>query len=422
MNYRLGAFGFFSLGTPGLAGNMGLKDQMEAMKWVQANIRSFGGDPSKVTIFGESAGAMSVSLHQASPQGKGLYRAGIEQSGTAHYFARMMQDGATLSDSIRFAEDLGCQQADSYSVTQCLQELDAETIVNATVPNWDVFDSIEKELNGTGPYFFGPIIDSFAPNAFLPDNPVTILQEGRQKDIPMIFGVAENEGTLYLSFLWNRLEDADANWTTVGPKSLFQLQANDITPEDELLANVTRHFYTGERPLSTELKDELLRLFSDYFVSSIYRSAKIQAETQTQPIFLYDLTHRPSRSFNEFLGKASGADKEDFGVSHGDDLFFIFEKALGLDNSIQTDEDKATRETMTTLWTNFAKHADPTPFQDNEIPTWKPVTPEEENYLDIKAESEAKEGFHPTRMYFWQKFYWEDIEHDISETEPPQVG
>merc|ERR1712004_799907 len=87
LQYRLGLLGFLSVeNSTELTGNLGLKDQQEAMRWIQQNIAAFGGDPSNVTLFGESAGGISVHQHVLSPTSKGLFRAGILQSGTALMF------------------------------------------------------------------------------------------------------------------------------------------------------------------------------------------------------------------------------------------------------------------------------------------------------------------------------------------------
>merc|ERR1712142_521493 len=83
INYRLGPIGFLTFGNELVSGNMGLRDQLLALEWVQDNIQSYGGDPEKVTIFGESAGGVSVHTHVLSPLGPGLYRGAIAQSGTA---------------------------------------------------------------------------------------------------------------------------------------------------------------------------------------------------------------------------------------------------------------------------------------------------------------------------------------------------
>ncbi|KAJ7393150.1 neurexin protein binding [Desmophyllum pertusum] len=83
INYRLGVLGFLNIPGTEYKGNYGMLDQVLALKWVQANIASFGGDPNRVTIFGESAGGMSVSLHLVSPLSKSLFRRAIMQSGAS---------------------------------------------------------------------------------------------------------------------------------------------------------------------------------------------------------------------------------------------------------------------------------------------------------------------------------------------------
>ena len=81
INYRLGPFGFLSLGNEDVPGNAGLRDQSMALDWVKKNIARFGGDNEKITIFGESAGGSSVALHLVTPLSKGLFKRAIVQSG-----------------------------------------------------------------------------------------------------------------------------------------------------------------------------------------------------------------------------------------------------------------------------------------------------------------------------------------------------
>ncbi|CAG9824758.1 unnamed protein product [Phaedon cochleariae] len=99
-NYRVGPFGFLTTGDLVIPGNYGLKDQLSALKWINQNIKYFGGDPEKVTIFGQSAGGASVNYHFMSKQSEGLFRAGIAQSGS------IFSPWAYQGDSKNIAYDL----------------------------------------------------------------------------------------------------------------------------------------------------------------------------------------------------------------------------------------------------------------------------------------------------------------------------
>ena len=129
IHYRLGLLGFLAVeNSTDLTGNLGLKDQQEAMRWVQRNIAFFGGDPEKVTIFGESAGAVSVHDHILSPTGKGLFRAAILQSGTALLSYEKLVQRTIEKDGWRMVEKLGC--AEAKDIRDCLLLLDAAAFVD----------------------------------------------------------------------------------------------------------------------------------------------------------------------------------------------------------------------------------------------------------------------------------------------------
>lgn len=143
INYRLMSFGFFAsseqLGRKETTGNFGLQDQREGLRWVQKQIASFGGDPAQVTLFGESAGAISVQLHLLNNRSKGLYRSAISESG----FASTRSQDYAVDVSDRFAAKLGCGKKDvaqknsssATPVLDCLRGLDAATITKADVAN-----------------------------------------------------------------------------------------------------------------------------------------------------------------------------------------------------------------------------------------------------------------------------------------------
>ena len=131
INYRLGPIGFLSMGTPEVPGNAGLRDQSMALSWIKENIAYFGGNPELVTLFGESAGSLSIALHLTSPLSQGLFQRAILQSGTAlgSDWGLITQDHA-----LQYAENLvirvGCEQEEN--TLECLQDQNLNDIMAMT--------------------------------------------------------------------------------------------------------------------------------------------------------------------------------------------------------------------------------------------------------------------------------------------------
>ena len=121
INYRLGAFGFLSLGTKEIPGNAGFKDQVLALRWVQKNIRSFGGDPHLVTLMGNSAGAYSVTAHMISPMSKGLFHRVIALSGSITYQRKLETDYLELAQKL--ARKLNCTISNNDAMIECLRSV-----------------------------------------------------------------------------------------------------------------------------------------------------------------------------------------------------------------------------------------------------------------------------------------------------------
>lgn len=132
INYRLGPFGFLYTGTTDAPGSQGLKDQNLALQWVKKNIDKFGGDPNSITIFGESAGAGSVSHHVLSPMSNGLYHRAIMESGTANApWSYSPPEVAEKTANVL----LNAIKCDGKSGIECLKSVEAETIVNVSFDN-----------------------------------------------------------------------------------------------------------------------------------------------------------------------------------------------------------------------------------------------------------------------------------------------
>lgn len=121
INYRLGAFGFLSLGTREIPGNAGYKDQVQALRWIQENIAKFGGDPQSVTLMGNSAGAYSTTAHMVSPMSQGLFHRVIALSGSVTYQRKLETNHLYLG--MQLADKLNCTTSDSDDMIACLRNV-----------------------------------------------------------------------------------------------------------------------------------------------------------------------------------------------------------------------------------------------------------------------------------------------------------
>ena len=183
VNYRLGALGF--LAHPSLRGEPGegafaLLDQRAALRWVQNNIAAFGGDPRRVTLFGQSAGAWSACYHMASPGSAGLFSRAILQSGACVIPETSLPAGAAEAGGARMAADLGCGGADALA---CLRALPADAVVEAA----------PERAGVTGPNSWSPATGLDV----LPLPPRDAFARGRFAPVPTIDGTDRDEGRLF---------------------------------------------------------------------------------------------------------------------------------------------------------------------------------------------------------------------------------
>ena len=189
INYRLGIFGFLHLGEMGdeksaKSSNCGLLDQVAALKWVQENIESFGGDPNRVTIFGESAGALSVGSILAMPSAKGLFNQAILQSGAAR-LRLDLEKANEIAEAV--LSELGIEKNELYK----LESIPAEILLN--IPNNHPLLS------------FVPVTDG----VIIPEHPEKELSNGTAKDIPILIGTTLDEWRLFTFFdeAWKRMDE-----------------------------------------------------------------------------------------------------------------------------------------------------------------------------------------------------------------------
>lgn len=186
LNYRLGALGFLELSTLGdgsgrFATNVGLRDVLAALHWVRDNIAAFGGDPGRVTLFGESAGGGIVTSLLGSPAAAGLFGAAIAQSAPA---TSIYDRGRARRVAERFLEVLGAGRDDLASLTTA----PLETLIEASRT---VFNEVPVRTPGT--LAFAPTVDG----DLLPDYPVNLARDGKTHAVPLIIGTNKNEAALF---------------------------------------------------------------------------------------------------------------------------------------------------------------------------------------------------------------------------------
>lgn len=181
INYRLGPFGFASTGSKLAPGNFGFKDMVLALKWVQENIKTFGGDPDSVTIFGHSAGGMAISHLMASPMAKNLFHKAIAMSGSATtYFKTENQDWTK-----KLAEDCGCTTESEETMLSCMKEQPWERLLS-TYWAW------EKYPFGTLKWNY-EIEKDFGQEVFISQGINEIYEKGDFQKIPFMTGIVPNE-------------------------------------------------------------------------------------------------------------------------------------------------------------------------------------------------------------------------------------
>ena len=291
VNYRLGIFGFLSLETEEAPGNLGLWDQRMALLWIKRNIRHFGGDPSRVTIFGNSAGSMSVNFHLVSPHSKGLFSRAILQSGTvlSSYLNMARQPGYY---SHHLATAVGCQDSETL---KCLQSVPARQLYN----NLFMFEDGENLLTDMALTFPGPwlpVRDSgFTRRPFIPDSPEKLIREGKWNEVPIMIGFTSEDGLLSTSRLYRdppALVKLRENWSTEGPYNILGLAVPNITQADVDHVNFLLTQYT-DKPVDQLEPEDLTELFTDaLFGVSTHRMAQLLVSHSHQGVYKYFLSYR----------------------------------------------------------------------------------------------------------------------------------
>ena len=325
INYRLSAEGFLFL-DDGIA-NLGLLDQLAALRWVQNNISAFGGDPSRVTVAGESAGAMSVTTLLSMPLAKGLFAQAIAQSGAAAHTltrdeARMV--GGYLADALGVPADRASIKAVPLEqLVQAASDLVVEVQTAADPAKWG---QLALSLLP-----FAPTVDG----SVLPVAPITAIAAGQGSGVPLLTGSNRDEARLFLvaAATIDLIDDP----TLQAAAGAYGLSQNDLAA------------YRGNRPDSSA-GDILAAVVTDWFFGiPPIRVAEARATSGNTSTWIYRFDH-PAPHDNHRLG-----------ACHGAEIPFVFDtitrdeiRPLIGDTPSQAVADQAHK-----VWVNFITHGNP---------------------------------------------------------------
>ena len=386
VNYRLGVFGFLS--HPELtkesahhaSGNYGLLDQQAALQWVKDNIAAFGGDPSRVTIAGESAGSISVSAQMASPLSKSLIAGAIGESGA-------MINPTLAPVTLKKGEENGVAFAGSVKA-KSLADLRA-------MPAAVLLEAASKP----GAFSTAATVDGY----FLPELPATIFAKGQQANVPLLAG-------------WNSAEvPYQALLREAGPTLVnYKNKLKELYPEQ---AEEVLKLYPAAT--DAEVLEAATALASDRFiVYSTWKWLDLHRKTGNKPVYSYIFSQGKPPVTDAMKGVvpglAGGVKKADAktaaaavapapaGAPHA----FEIEYAMGNLGSNKmyawTLDDHRVSSYMRDYFSNFIKTGNP---NSDALPVWEPIQPDNAAYMNINADSKQEKEVNRARYLFLDKIY-----------------
>ncbi|XP_052399852.1 fatty acyl-CoA hydrolase precursor, medium chain isoform X2 [Carassius gibelio] len=332
IQYRLGLLGFFSTGDEHAPGNYGLLDQVAALQWVQENIHSFGGDPGSVTIFGESAGGVSVSLLVLSPLSANLFHRAIAESGTAAMDAILNPNPLALAQAVGNAS--GCDISSPKEIVDCMMQLTEEDILK-----------IAKDYPMLP---FGVTMDGL----FMPKPVAELLQSHEFNKVPLITGITDDEwGYVMPNFF------SPPGWTDGMDMEQILPFLTMFNPalQDQLVAELVLNEYLGTAPDRTKIRDGFREIMGDFMFNIPARKLANYHRDAGAPVYVYEFQHPPSilrKKRPSFVGS-----------DHTDEIAFVFGSCFA-DGRIKLKEDLLEEEnelcrTVMAYWGNFAHTGSP---------------------------------------------------------------
>ncbi|OXA51774.1 esterase E4 [Folsomia candida] len=431
LNFRLAALGFLNTGDSAIRGNMGLKDQTMGLRWVQENIGYFGGDPNKVTLLGESAGAVCSHLHMFSSMSKGLFNNIISQSGSALHFWAILEEPKRQAE--RFASSVGCPFNDTAEIKSCLKKLDPIQLIEG---HREMMDPLRESIAIFKPSVEVDIRDG---NTFLAEKPTEMAKRGDFTKVPWVTGVNSEEGLVFsAAMLVNKTMQtvAQEDWG-------FFLDRTIWFPSEEETAEKVRHFYFGDDDSSLvpanvssntdlitkinmnplERLDSYTNMISDRgFFYDAHHGASMQSIHS--PVYLYYYSYRGKWSVVNFFPEISGTFNRqlevtwsllttwvaanvfgrqlpNYGASHSDELSLLFYMPW-VSEIYAESQDYDMSLDLVKLWADFADNDSHLKFRNVEWPVVNASHKEVPlQYMKIDSDPMVIDEPFTHRIQFW---------------------
>lgn len=377
IEYRLGSLGFMphpelsKENEKGISGNYGLLDQIMALQWIHDNIAAFGGDPERVTIAGESAGGISVSILCASPLAKGLFSGAISESGSSFLPIKVKGKNVPI-----FHYGMNTVKNDEQDGVELQKKLGAKNIQEMRkLP-------AEKFIQGyEGKHFF-PVVDGYV----ILDDQVTLYEQGKFNDIPVLLGYNSDEGALFESP--NTTQKEAETWARATFSSEW-LDFHSVYP----IYNVSdKEAYYAICDISRDTK----------FGWGTYKWATLHSEKGKSNIYMY---YFDQDCENTILRSTRG------GATHVAEMAFIYESKFG--NGKMTEVDQQMSKIMTEYWINFTKTGNPNNSSQTDgvkhncskLPFWTPYKSNEPTVMYMRNGFRLDNVQNQKQMDFWDNHF-----------------
>ncbi|KAF8154292.1 esterase 1 [Crassisporium funariophilum] len=370
VNYRVGPLGFPQGVEAGQrkALNLGLQDQMVGLQWIQNNIAQFGGDKSKVTIFGESAGAASISIHLLGTKIRNVARAAILEStatsstfGPEHNEAAWQQFVAAIPSC--------ASVANTTDTFDCIKKADSNALLQA-LTTASIFG------NSTS---FQPVIDG--PGGLLPDRPSKVTPKAH---LPSMIGSNLDEGALFTPQNIASTEEIQAFLSAATTPAIVSLSQQSAAIEDILelypdVAALGSPFGTGNDTfgLSSQYK-RFAAIFGDLIFQSPRRSFTQGMSEAGVKVFAYYFTD-PDAQISPSLLPTPPAPGS-LGITHSSEIFYVFNTLAKI-----TPTAVALSSVMQDYWISFATNLDPNDNHGNKRPSWEQYTPRNQILMELNG-------------------------------------